>query len=663
MRRKLVFAASLMIIVVGMLGVASDLHVGYASPYIDVDVDTAYSMITNGSYPDLVVLDVRTQSEYDSGHIYSAVWIPHTELEARISELAGHEDHEIIVYCLSGGRSVTASGILDSHDFTKVYNMLGGISAWQSEGYPVWNATVHNVNTTFDYDTIQEAIDAPQTMNGHTIFVDEGTYYENVYVNKTVTLIGENRETAIINGSRVGNTLYVVANNVTVSNFTITGSELGFQTTYGIYVNSSNNAFFNNIIAENNWGIGFDEAHNNTVSSNLITSNMVGHYIEHSDNNLFKRNVLTNNSIGFYSIDSDCNVFDENIAETEGEAILVLDAHLCTFKRNTLIDNTIGFWLEKVSDSLFLENSIVNNRHVGIRYYGYSYDNVIMRNNITGNKEGLFFHDTSRTTILYNVISKNEKGIAIYGGSSIAVRLKIKYNNIINNTIGLWQSEYRQSNCAQVSQNNFIDNDVQAKNEMESILQWNTEYPSGGNYWSGYNGTDLHSGSFQNETGSDGIGDTSYVIDGKNQDNYPLMGMFNSFNTSMGYSVDIISNSTIEDFECFESNSTIKMHLSNRTANQTFGFCRVCIPHTLMNETYQVIVDGAEPYYVNYTLHDDGDNRWIYFSYQHSTLEIVIIPEFPSLVILPLFLIAKLLAIIIYRRKRFCRYKKTGDSL
>ena len=97
----------------------------YASPYANVDVGTAFNMITSGTYPDLVVLDVRRQDEYDGGHIYGAIWIPHTELEARIGELAGHEDHELIVYCRSGVRSVIASKILDSYNFTRVYNMLG----------------------------------------------------------------------------------------------------------------------------------------------------------------------------------------------------------------------------------------------------------------------------------------------------------------------------------------------------------------------------------------------------------------------------------------------------------------------------------------------------------------------------------------------------------
>jgi len=110
-------------------------RISYAPYYRNMDVAAAYNMISSSNYPAIVVLDVRTQSEYDSGHIRGAVWIPVTELEARIGELAVHKNQEIIVYCGSGARSVTASEILQSHDFTKVINMVGGISAWQSAGY------------------------------------------------------------------------------------------------------------------------------------------------------------------------------------------------------------------------------------------------------------------------------------------------------------------------------------------------------------------------------------------------------------------------------------------------------------------------------------------------------------------------------------------------
>jgi hypothetical protein len=163
-----------------------------------------------------------------------------------------------------------------------------------------------------------------------------------------------------------------------------------------------------------------------------------------------------------------------------------------------------------------------------------------------------------------------------------------------------------------------------------------------GNYWSDYNCSD---------SGYDGIGDTPYFIDENNQDNYPLMGMFSSFKTSLGCDVYVVSNSTIEDFEFCESNNTIVMHVSNVTLNQTFGFVRICIPHALMNETCHVTMNGTEPYYINYSLADNGTHRWIYFAYQHSTLEIIIIPEFPSFLILPLLMTATLLAIIVFRRK------------
>ena len=128
------FSVTLSLWFIGLL----ELQLAYASPYTDVDVATAYNMITNGSYPNLVILDVRTQGEHNSGHIRGSVLIPNTELDARINELAGHENHEIIVYCRSGARSVAASVILGSYNFTMVYNMVGGILAWQDASYPLW---------------------------------------------------------------------------------------------------------------------------------------------------------------------------------------------------------------------------------------------------------------------------------------------------------------------------------------------------------------------------------------------------------------------------------------------------------------------------------------------------------------------------------------------
>ena len=103
--------------------------------YTNVSVSQGFAMIE--SMPSLVVLDVRNQSDYESEHLDDAILIPVQELEARIDELARHMDHEIIVYCKSGIKSEDACDMLDSHNFTKVYNMLGGITAWKNNEYPV----------------------------------------------------------------------------------------------------------------------------------------------------------------------------------------------------------------------------------------------------------------------------------------------------------------------------------------------------------------------------------------------------------------------------------------------------------------------------------------------------------------------------------------------
>ncbi|MFX0180056.1 MAG: rhodanese-like domain-containing protein [Candidatus Hodarchaeota archaeon] len=100
-------------------------------------------MITNHTqYPNLFILDVRTQSEYDESHLYNAILIPYDEIDSRISELEPYNNTEIIVYCGSGYRSAIASqNLASNHDFTKIFNMLGGITEWIIEGYPVWRNT------------------------------------------------------------------------------------------------------------------------------------------------------------------------------------------------------------------------------------------------------------------------------------------------------------------------------------------------------------------------------------------------------------------------------------------------------------------------------------------------------------------------------------------
>jgi len=232
----------------------------------------------------------------------------------------------------------------------------------------------------------------------------------------------------------------------------------------------------------------------------------------------------------------------------------------------------------------------------------------------------------------------------------------ISGNTIKDNMNGIWLSGGSNN---RIYHNNFIGLPSPCFFDHASMHTFDAGYPLGGNYWhvcynNGYKGADLFSGLFQNETGSDGIGDTPHLMPYDNEDNYPLMGMFSSFNTSLGEQVNVISNSTIEDFTYFESNLTIRMHVSGQ---EGIGFCRVCFPKLLfcrdcLPYLTVIIDDGVTPVlYPNYTLYDNDTHRWIYFAYEHSIHKVEIIPEFPSFLILPLFMIATLLAVIVYRRK------------
>lgn len=101
--------------------------------YSDVTVEQAKQLIEER--PKLVILDVRTVSEYEDGHIEGAILIPVQEIEDRLDELSKKD--EILVYCRTGNRSSTAIDIMQADGFTKIYHMNRGITAWIDAGHPV----------------------------------------------------------------------------------------------------------------------------------------------------------------------------------------------------------------------------------------------------------------------------------------------------------------------------------------------------------------------------------------------------------------------------------------------------------------------------------------------------------------------------------------------
>lgn len=100
----------------------------------DVDVAAALQLI---NHKNAFVLDVREPSEYNNGHLLNAKLLPLGKLKERMGELEKHRDKPMLVVCRSGNRSGTACAILAKNGYTQVYNLAGGVTAWQGSKLPL----------------------------------------------------------------------------------------------------------------------------------------------------------------------------------------------------------------------------------------------------------------------------------------------------------------------------------------------------------------------------------------------------------------------------------------------------------------------------------------------------------------------------------------------
>jgi rhodanese-related sulfurtransferase len=124
------------VVIVFIVIVAAALYYTYflgaqKGQYGDVTVQEAKRLIEEK--PNLVVLDVRTPSEYEDGHLPRAINIPVDDLLGRLDEL--DRSDEILVYCRTGNRSTRAVGYLNDNGFTRLGHMVDGIVAWVEAGY------------------------------------------------------------------------------------------------------------------------------------------------------------------------------------------------------------------------------------------------------------------------------------------------------------------------------------------------------------------------------------------------------------------------------------------------------------------------------------------------------------------------------------------------
>ncbi|KYK29772.1 hypothetical protein AYK20_00110 [Thermoplasmatales archaeon SG8-52-1] len=251
-----------------------------------------------------------------------------------------------------------------------------------------------------NYTKIQDAIDNSSDGNTVYVFDESSPYFENILVNKAINLIGENRETTIIDGSQNGNVVYVTIDSVTISGFTVKNGKDSYLFA-GIDICANYTTISNNIISNNYIGIAiWDNNHdpnyritlnNNIISENtIISSSIEGIWFDFCKNSIVKNNILINNNISSIHMYSASNntISGNDISNSEYGISLYDDSNKNDVSRNNFLNNEryciliLDSGKNNISENNFIESG---RRNVKLFYYIWS----IRRNKWIGNYWGI----------------------------------------------------------------------------------------------------------------------------------------------------------------------------------------------------------------------------------------------------------------------------------
>jgi len=311
-----------------------------------------------------------------------------------------------------------------------------------------------------DYEKIQWAVD--NATAGDTIIVRDGNYYENVVVNKKLTIKSENGpENCIVNGTGTGSTIFMLeADGIRIEGFTITGGG------HGISIRSNNNTIISNNISSNNEnGIFLYESNNNSISNNNISNNWLDIHLAYSSNNsISHNNISSNNDDGIHLAYSSNNSISNNNISSNNYGIDLWYSNNNSLINNNISNNWVGISLAYSSNNSISNNNISSNNWFGI-YLWDSNENTIRKNEFVN--DGLFVEYSYKNIIEDNKVNgkplvyledESDK-IIDNAGQVILVKCKnitVGNPNLTNTDVGI---ELLQSDKCLISNNNISNND------------------------------------------------------------------------------------------------------------------------------------------------------------------------------------------------------------
>jgi parallel beta-helix repeat protein len=276
----------------------------------------------------------------------------------------------------------------------------------EADTYPVVN-----LNTSMGYSTIQEAISSFATDIGDTIFVKAGVYQENLFVNKGVTLMGEDRKTTIIDGGNRGTAVTITGiyrddryypGTTYVTNLTVTGFTIRNGNFPSLEANISVPLLSIPLLAS---GINLNLAHNCNIVGNDIIGNGVGVFLNSSGNNLFRDNNIENNAINFGVNGNSLFEYSNDIDSSntvDGKPICYL-----VNKHNFVVPSDAGYVALVNCTDITVQNMQLTNNYNGL-LIAYTQNSTITDNTLTNNWEGLKLVHSSGNVFSGNNLHDNE---------------------------------------------------------------------------------------------------------------------------------------------------------------------------------------------------------------------------------------------------------------